>query len=138
MGLDISIRFKRKGAQPIRYEKDFVYDNIVYPIYDDNDLQNGPTFNGRYEFRCIPDFVTNERYGNYIDLESTSEDYKKLLQMIEETFKEDEQERGEYNPDNFMWYLESGDNSLFTLYGMLLKAPMYERFGWIMQLEADW
>lgn len=138
MGLDISIRFKRKGAQPIGYEKDYVYDNVMHPIYADNDIQSGPDFNGRYEFGCIPDFVTNQRYGDYIDLESTSEDYKRLLQMIEETFKEEEQERGEYNPDNFMWYLESTNNSLVTLYGMLLQAPVYERFGWIMQLEADW
>ena len=107
----------------------------MHPVYADDDIQSGPDFNGRYEFRCIPDFVTKERYGDYIDLESTSEDYKKLLQMIEETFKEDGHK---YNPDDFMWYLNSTTNSIVTLYGMLLQAPVYARFGWIMQLEADW
>ena len=136
MGLDISIRFKRKGAQPISYKKDYIYDNIMYPVYADDDIQSGRDFNGRHEFRCIPDFVTNERYGQYIDLESNSDDYKKLMKMIEESMTEDYE--FDKNQDNFLWFFDSSSNSIYTLYGMLLKAPLYERFGWILQLEADW
>ena len=136
MGLDISIRFKRKGAQPISYEKDYIYDNIMHPIYADDDIQSGPDFNGRYQFRCIPDFVTKERYGDYIDLESTSEDYKKLLQMIEETMQQ-EYER-DRTMDDCLWFMTADDNSIYAFYGLLRKAPLYEKLGWILQLEADW
>ena len=136
MGLDISIRFKRKGAEPIEYIEDAIYEGLMHPVYADDDIQSGRDFNGRYEFRCIPDFVTNERYGKYIDLESTSDDYKKLMKMIEESMTEDYEY--DKNQDDFLWFLDSSSNSIYTLYGMLLKAPLYEKFGWILQLEADW
>lgn len=136
MGLDISIRFKRKGAEPLEYIEDNTCEGLMHPVYADDDIQSGRDFNGRHEFRCIPDFVTNERYGKYIDLESTSEDYKKLLKMIEESMAEDYEY--DKNQDDFLWFLDSSSNSIYTLYGMLLKAPLYERFGWILQLEADW
>lgn len=136
MGLDISIRFKRKGAEPLEYIEDYTCEGLMHAVYADDDIQSGRDFNGRYEFRCIPDFVTNKRYGEYIDLESTSEDYKNLMKMIEESMAEDS--GCDKNQDNFLWFLDSSSNSIYTLYGMLLKAPLYERFGWILQLEADW
>ena len=76
MRLTIATRFKHKGAQPEHLKDE---EGVVYDAYADGDLQRGLYFHGSHEFRCVPNFITDERYGRNIDLESTSEDYKRRL-----------------------------------------------------------
>ena len=137
MRFETTIRFKRKGAQPEYREDD---EGIMHTIYNDSDIQWGRNFPCRYDFRCIPNFITDKRCGEYIDLESTSEDYKRLLQLIEESIEEDKKEDPDYYDfsDNFLWFVDSSNNTIFALYALLLKAPAYEKWGWIIQIEAHW
>ena len=138
MRLTIETRFKRKGAQPEQLKDD---EGVVYDAYADGDLQRGLYyFHGSHEFRCVPPFITDERYGRYIDLESTSEDYKRLLQLVKESIEEDIAEDPEYYSftDDFLWFIDSSNNTIYSLYALLLKAPAYEQCGWIIQLKAEW
>ena len=149
--MDIKIRFRRKGAQPT-YEEDDYREGVMRLVYNENDIQKGPHYcNNSGEFWSLEDFITHERYGEYIDLESTSEDYKKLLQLVEKTAKEHidiDKGPGYYDPDNyddfvfsgwddFQWLIDSADSTIFALYATLIKAPVYEQLGWIIQLKAE-
>ena len=147
MGLDISIRWVRQGAkQNVPYKN---WDDTISYHYDENDVEeySGDWLQGRGEFDIIRQWVRDDRYGKYIPL--VGDDYKTLITMVEkeihDRIEETEARRKahpewyEDDPDKgFPWYLEDGDYGLNRLYGMILKAPLYEAKGWIMELECDW
>ena len=143
MGLDISIRWVRQGAKKnVPYKN---WDNTISYHYDENDIEEycGDWLQGRGEFDVIRQWVRNDRYGKYIPL--VGDDYNTLITMVEKEIHnrveaievylegyEDDSDKG------FPWYLEDGGYGLKRLYGMILKAPLYEAKGWIMELECDW
>ena len=142
MGLDISIRWVRKGAKKtVPYRN--LDDTISYD-YDEKDIERYlGDFEGRGEFDVIRRWVRDDRYGKYIPL--VGDDYNTLITMVEKEIrdraKEPEESSEEYEDDSdkeFPWYLEDSDYGLNRLYGMLLKAPLYKAKGWIMELECDW
>lgn len=142
MGLDISIRWVRRGAKKIVPYRNL--DDTISYDYDEKDIERYLSdFQGRGEFDIIRQWVRNDRYGKYIPL--VGDDYNTLITMVEKEIrdraKELEERREEYKDDSdkeFPWYLEDSDYGLNRLYGMLLKAPLYEAKGWIMELECDW
>lgn len=142
MGLDISIRWVRRGAKKtIPYRN--LDDTISYD-YDEKDIERYlGDFEGRGEFDVIRQWVRNDRYGKYIPL--VGDDYNTLITMVEKEIrdraKEPEESSEGYEDDSdkeFPWYLGYDDSGLNRLYGMLLKAPLYKAKGWIMELECDW
>ena len=70
------------------------------------------------------------------------DDYNTLITMVEKEIHNRAEETSEWYEDgsdkDFPWYLQDGDYGLNRLYGMILKAPLYEAKGWIMELECDW
>lgn len=142
MGLDISIRWVRKGAQKnVPYKN---WDDTISYDYDENDIEVyfGDWLQGRAEFDVIRQWVRDDRYGKYIPL--VGDDYNTLITMVEKEIRrraeesEDSEWYGDDSDKGFPWYLEDGDYGLNRLYGMILKAPLYEAKGWIMELECDW
>ena len=142
MGLDISIRWVRQGAKKtVPYRN--LDDTISYD-YDENDIERYlDDFQGRGEFDIVRQWVRNDRYGKYIPL--VGDDYNTLITMVEKEIrdraKEPEESSEECEDDSdkeFPWYLEDSNYGLNRLYGMILKAPLYEAKGWIMELECDW
>ena len=141
MGLDISIRWVRRGAKKtVPYRN--LDDTISYD-YDEKDIERYlGDFQGRGEFDIIRQWVRNDRYGKYIPL--VDDDYNTLITMVEKEIRdrakepEDLEEYEDESDKEFPWYLEDGDYGLNRLYGMLLKAPLYKAKGWIMELECDW
>ena len=142
MGLDISIRWVRRGAKKtIPYRN--LDDTISYD-YDEKDIERYlGDFEGRGEFDIIRRWVRDDRYGKYIPL--VGDDYNTLITMVEKEIRDRAREPEEssegYEDDSdkeFPWYLEDSDYGLNRLYGMLLKAPLYKAKGWIMELECDW
>ena len=142
MGLDISIRWVRRGAKKtVPYRN--LDDTISYD-YDEKDIERYlGDLQGRGEFDVIRQWVRNDRYGKYIPL--VGDDYDTLITMVEKEIrdraKEPEESSEECEDDSdkeFPWYLEDSDYGLNRLYGMLLKAPLYKAKGWIMELECDW
>lgn len=141
MGLDISIRWVRRGAKKtVPYRN--LDDTISYD-YDEKDIERYlGDFQGRGEFDIIRQWVRNDRYGKYIPL--VGDDYNTLITMVEKEIRdrakepEDLEEYEDESDKEFPWYLEDGDCGLNRLYGMLLKAPLYKAKGWIMELECDW
>ena len=142
MGLDISIRWVRRGAKKtVPYRN--LDDTISYD-YDEKDIERYlGDLQGRGEFDVIRQWVRNDRYGKYIPL--VGDDYDTLITMVEKEIrdraKEPEESSEECEDDSdkeFPWYLEDSDYALNRLYGMLLKAPLYKAKGWIMELECDW
>ena len=142
MGLDISIRWVRRGAKKtVPYRN--LDDTISYD-YDEKDIERYlGDFEGRGEFDVIRRWVRDDRYGKYIPL--VGDDYNTLITMVEKEIrdraKEPEESSEECEDDSdkeFPWYLEDSDYGLNRLYGMLLKAPLYKAKGWIMELECDW
>ena len=142
MGLDISIRWVRRGAKKtIPYRN--LDDTISYD-YDEKDIERYlGDFEGRGEFDVIRRWVRNDRYGKYIPL--VGDDYNTLITMVEKEIrdraKEPEESSEEYEDGSdkeFPWYLEDSNYGLNRLYSMLLKAPLYKAKGWIMELECDW
>ena len=142
MGLDISIRWVRRGAKKtVPYRN--LDDTISYD-YDEKDIERySGDLQGRGEFDVIRRWVRNDRYGKYIPL--VGDDYDTLITMVEKEIrdraKEPEESSEGYEDDSdkeFPWYLEANDYGLNLLYGMLLKAPLYKAKGWIMELECDW
>lgn len=142
MGLDISIRWVRRGAKKtIPYRN--LDDTISYD-YDEKDIERYlGDFEGRGEFDVIRRWVRDDRYGKYIQL--VGDDYNTLITMVEKEIrdraKEPEESSDGYEDDSdkeFPWYLEDSNYGLNRLYGMLLKAPLYKAKGWIMELECDW
>ena len=142
MGLDISIRWVRKGAKKtVPYRN--LDDTISYD-YDEKDIERYlGDLQGRGEFDVIRRWVRNDRYGKYIPL--VGDDYNTLITMVEKEIrdraKEPEESSEECEDDSdkeFPWYLEDSNYGLNRLYGMLLKAPLYKAKGWIMELECDW
>lgn len=143
MGLDISIRWVRQGAKKtIPYKN---WDDTINYDYDENDIEVycGDSLQGRAEFDVIRKWVRDDRYGKYIPL--VGDDYNTLITMVEKEIRR-RAEEPEVSPEwyeddhdkGFPWYLEDGDYGLNRLYGMILKAPLYEAKGWIMELECDW
>ena len=142
MGLDISIRWVRRGAKKtVPYRN--LDDTISYD-YDEKDIERYlGDFEGRGEFDIIRRWVRDDRYGKYIPL--VGDDYNTLITMVEKEIRDRAREPEEssegYEDDSdkeFPWYLEDSDYGLNRLYGMLLKAPLYKAKGWIMELECDW
>ena len=142
MGLDISIRWVRKGAKKtVPYRN--LDDTISYD-YDEKDIERYlGDLQGRGEFDVIRRWVRNDRYGKYIPL--VGDDYNTLITMVEKEIrdraKEPEESSEEYEDSSdkeFPWYLEDSNYGLNRLYSMLLKAPLYKAKGWIMELECDW
>ena len=142
MGLDISIRWVRRGAKKtVPYRN--LDDTISYD-YDEKDIERYlGDFEGRGEFDVIRRWVRDDRYGKYIPL--VGDDYNTLITMVEKEIRDRAREPEEssegYEDDSdkeFPWYLEDSDYGLNRLYGMLLKAPLYKAKGWIMELECDW
>lgn len=141
MGLDISIRWVRRGAKKtVPYRN--LDDTISYD-YDEKDIERYlGDFQGRGEFDIIRQWVRNDRYGKYIPL--VGDDYNTLITMVEKEIRDrakEPEDLEEYEDDSdkeFPWYLQDGDYGLNRLYGMLLKAPLYKAKGWIMELECDW
>lgn len=141
MGLDISIRWVRRGAKKtVPYRN--LDDTISYD-YDEKDIERYlGDFQGRGEFDIIRQWVRNDRYGKYIPL--VGDDYNTLITMVEKEIRDrakEPEDLEEYEDDSdkeFPWYLEANDYGLNLLYGMLLKAPLYKAKGWIMELECDW
>lgn len=146
MGLDISIRWVRQGAKKTVPEKQ--WDGTIAYKYEDKDVRifDAEWLQGRSEFSTIRDWVRNDRYGQYIPL--VGEDYKTLIKMIEDELHarvEKEETRRKLYPElyddynDFPWYLGTEYAcGLDRLYGVVLKAPLYEEKGWIMELECDW
>ena len=143
MGLDISIRWVRRGAKKTVPYKN--WDDTISYDYDEKDIEEycGDWLQGRGEFDVIRQWVRNDRYGKYIQL--VGDDYNTLITMVEKEIrdraKEPEESSEEYEDDSdkeFPWYLQDSDYGLNRLYSMLLKAPLYEAKGWIMELECDW
>lgn len=142
MGLDISIRWVRRGAKKTVPYKNL--DDTISYDYDEKDIEGySGYFQGRGEFDIIRQWVRNDRYGKYIPL--VGDDYNTLITMVEKEIrdraKEPEESSEECEDDSdkeFPWYLEDSDYGLNQLYGMLLKAPLYKAKGWIMELECDW
>ena len=143
MGLDISIRWVRQGAKKtVPYKNQ---DDTINYDYDEKDIEEyfGDWLQGRSEFDVIRQWVRDDRYGKYIPL--VGDDYNTLITMVEKEIRSRAEER-EVSPEwyeddsdkGFPWYLEDGDYGLNRLYGMILKAPLYEAKGWIMELECDW
>lgn len=141
MGLDISIRWVRRGAKKtVPYRN--LDDTISYD-YDEKDIERYlGDFQGRGEFDIIRQWVRNDRYGKYIPL--VGDDYNTLITMVEKEIRDrakEPEDLEEYEDDSdkeFPWYLQDSDYGLNKLYGMLLKAPLYKAKGWIMELECDW
>ena len=142
MGLDISIRWVRRGAKKtVPYRN--LDDTISYD-YDEKDIERYlGDFEGRGEFDVIRRWVRDDRYGKYIPL--VGDDYNTLITMVEKEIRDRAREPEEslegYEDDSdkeFPWYLEDSNYGLNRLYGMLLKAPLYKAKGWIMELECDW
>ena len=141
MGLDISIRWVRRGAKKtVPYRN--LDDTISYD-YDEKDIERYlGDFEGRGEFDVIRQWVRDDRYGKYIPL--VGDDYNTLITMVEKEIRDrakesEDPEWYEDDPDKgFPWYLEDSNYGLNRLYGMLLKAPLYKAKGWIMELECDW
>ena len=140
MGLDISIRWVRQGAKKnIPYKN---WDDTISYDYDENDIEVyfGDWLQGRGEFDVIRQWVRDDRYGKYIPL--VGDDYNTLITMVEKEIHNRAEETSEWYEDgsdkDFPWYLQDGDYGLNRLYGMILKAPLYEAKGWIMELECDW
>ena len=142
MGLDISIRWVRRGAKKtVPYRN--LDDTISYD-YDEKDIERYlGDFEGRGEFDVIRQWVRDDRYGKYIQL--VGDDYNTLITMVEKEIrdraKEPEERCEEYEDGSdkeFPWYLEDSNYGLNRLYGMILKAPLYKAKGWIMELECDW
>lgn len=141
MGLDISVRFRRKDAEPIDM------DIWGHTCYRDADLHNGrDSFNGRWEYSVVREWVGDDRYGKFIPL--VGSDYAVLLGVVEAElerrahaiekevemcFDEDEEQNSA-----FPWFLEMDCYGLADLYQYIIKAPTYEKYGWIMELECDW
>lgn len=143
MGLDISIRWVRRGAKKTVPYKNL--DDTISYDYDEKDIEvySGDWLQGRGEFDVIRRWVRNDRYGKYIPL--VGDDYNTLITMVEKEIrdraKEPEESSEGYEDDSdeeFPWYLEDSNYGLNRLYGMLLKAPLYKAKGWIMELECDW
>lgn len=142
MGLDISIRWVRRGAKKTVPYKNL--DDTISYDYDEKDIERYlGDFEGRGEFDVIRRWVRDDRYGKYIPL--VGDDYNTLITMVEKEIrdraKEPEESSEECEDDSdkeFPWYLEDSDYGLNRLYGMLLKAPLYKAKGWIMELECDW
>ena len=140
MGLDISIRWVRQGAKKnVPYKN---WDDTISYDYDENDIEVyfGDWLQGRGEFDVIRQWVRDDRYGQYIPL--VGDDYNTLITMVEKEIHNRAEETSEWYEDgsdkDFPWYLQDGDYGLNRLYGMILKAPLYEAKGWIMELECDW
>ena len=140
MGLDISIRWVRQGAKKnVPYKN---WDDTISYDYDENDIEVyfGDWLQGRGEFDVIRQWVRDDRYGKYIPL--VGDDYNTLITMVEKEIHNRAEETSEWYEDgsdkDFPWYLQDGDYGLNRLYGMILKAPLYEAKGWIMELECDW
>lgn len=141
MGLDISIRWVRRGAKKtVPYRN--LDDTISYD-YDEKDIERYlGDFQGRGEFDIIRQWVRNDRYGKYIPL--VGDDYDTLITMVEKEIRDrakEPEDLEEYEDDSdkeFPWYLEDSNYGLNRLYSMLLKAPLYKAKGWIMELECDW
>ena len=140
MGLDISIRWVRQGAKKnVPYKN---WDDTISYDYDENDIEVyfGDWLQGRGEFDVIRRWVRDDRYGKYIPL--VGDDYNTLITMVEKEIHNRAEETSEWYEDgsdkDFPWYLQDGDYGLNRLYGMILKAPLYEAKGWIMELECDW
>lgn len=141
MGLDISIRWVRRGAKKtVPYRN--LDDTISYD-YDEKDIERYlGDFQGRGEFDIIRQWVRNDRYGKYIPL--VGDDYNTLITMVEKEIRDrakEPEDLEEYEDDSdkeFPWYLEDSNYGLNRLYSMLLKAPLYKAKGWIMELECDW
>ena len=142
MGLDISIRWVRRGAKKTVPYKNL--DDTISYDYDEKDIERYlGDFEGRGEFDVIRRWVRDDRYGKYIPL--VGDDYNTLITMVEKEIrdraKEPEESSEECEDDSdkeFPWYLEDSNYGLNRLYGMLLKAPLYKAKGWIMELECDW
>ena len=142
MGLDISIRWVRRGAKKTVPYKNL--DDTISYDYDEKDIERYlGDFEGRGEFDIVRRWVRDDRYGKYIPL--VGDDYNTLITMVEKEIrdraKEPEESSEECEDDSdkeFPWYLEDSDYGLNRLYGMLLKAPLYKAKGWIMELECDW
>ena len=147
MGLGISIRFVRQGAKKTVPYKN--WDNTINYDYDEKDIEVyfDDWLQGRGEFDVIRRWVRNDRYGKYIPL--VGDDYHTLITMVEKEIHdriEETEARRKAHPEwyeddsdkSFPWYLEDSDYGLNRLYGMILKAPLYEAKGWIMELECDW
>ena len=142
MGLDISIRWVRRGAKKTVPYKNL--DDTISYDYDEKDIERYlGDFEGRGEFDVIRQWVRDDRYGKYIPL--VGDDYNTLITMVEKEIrdraKEPEESSEECEDDSdkeFPWYLEDSNYGLNRLYGMLLKAPLYKAKGWIMELECDW
>lgn len=141
MGLDISIRWVRRGAKKtVPYRN--LDDTISYD-YDEKDIERYlGDFQGRGEFDIIRQWVRDDRYGKYIPL--VGDDYNTLITMVEKEIRDrakEPEDLEEYEDDSdkeFPWYLEDSNYGLNRLYSMLLKAPLYKAKGWIMELECDW
>ena len=142
MGLDISIRWVRRGAKKTVPYKNL--DDTISYDYDEKDIERYlGDFEGRGEFDVIHRWVRDDRYGKYIPL--VGDDYNTLITMVEKEIrdraKEPEESSEECEDDSdkeFPWYLEDSNYGLNRLYGILLKAPLYKAKGWIMELECDW
>ena len=73
MGLDISIRWGRKGAQKnVPYKN---WDDTISYDYDENDIEVyfGDWLQGRAEFDVIRQWVRDDRYGKYIPLDTQTQ-----------------------------------------------------------------
>lgn len=137
MGLDISIRYRRIDAKPIRYEEWY---GKTIAVYDEVDLhREDVSFQGRSEFAAIRKWVGDERYGDYIPL--IGENYESLMyvlrEAIEQRIEEEKQAWDCYPGDDFPWFLDA-EFGIERLFSLVLKAPIYAEYGWYMELECDW
>lgn len=134
MGLDISIRFVRKGAKPTKKNP-----WTGEPDYEDKDWHVGPDYSGRSAFRAVQKWIGDDNYGKYVPLDD--EKYISLKNAIEIAMVRqhdiDVLEENE-DPDDFPAWLEPQTWGLTELYQYLLLRPAFEALGWQMQIEADW
>lgn len=115
MGLDISLRFRKKGTDLTR--------TCI------------KEFNGRSEFACIRDWVGDERYGKYIPLDEPN--FKSLCGAIEQEMNN----RGDrvFDDDGFPTYLDDEYYwGLPELYCFIQRGPLAELHGWVLEIECDW
>lgn len=122
MGLDVSVRYVRRGAVP-----------DITGEYSDDDIKDiGCFFNGRFDFEPLKKWVGDKRYGKFIQI--TPFHYEQLEPIIR-TVIINRVDNDTYNLDDV---ITDTPIQLVRFYQILTTARLYWEIGWCLEIECDW
>ena len=131
MGLDISLRFRRKDAKQIG-------EDYGRPFYKDSDIYLCNTsFCGRGAFDCIRKWVGDDRYGTFIPLDG--EEFDTFCRVVTNGLANDNIHMSENDIFEALDKERINPFSLADLYAFVIKSKaIADQLGWYLEIECDW